>query len=176
MMPLWQSFPMICTSLSASTYLGGGGLDYPFAIAIDSSDNVFVTRYTGNSGGTAFPVTDGAYSESRISSSAEVLVSKFSNDLTSLSASTILGGTSDDWGLAIAIDSSNSVFVAGRTSDHHSTDLPATSGAYDESHNGGIDAFVSKSSNDVTSRYAATFVIGSSTYAIIVMHNGIDTS
>ena len=103
-----SKFSSDLTSLSASTFLGGGGIDYGLAIAIDSSDNVFVTGYTGGAS-TDFPVTDGAYDESRWAS-AEVFVSKFSNDLTSLSASTFLGGSSSEFGLAIAIDSSDNVF------------------------------------------------------------------
>jgi hypothetical protein len=138
------------TSLSASTYLGGSGHnDTPYALAIDSSDNVFVTG-RADSGG--LPTTSGAYDESYGGSTYDVFVSKFSNDLTSLSASTYLGSSGVDQGWAIAVDSSDNVFVSG---DTRSTDFPTTSGAYDESQNGISDAFVSKfSSNlnlDVTS-------------------------
>ena len=138
------------TSLSASTFLGGTNNDHVYGIAVDSSDNVYVTGDTWFALGN-FPVTDGAYDESQ-NGNADVFVSKFSNDLTSLSASTFLGGTSNDYGYDIAVDSSDNVFVTGQTA---STGFPTTSGAYDESQNGISDAFVSKfSSNlnlDVTS-------------------------
>ncbi len=154
-----SKFSSDLTSLSASTFLGGGGIDFGLGIAIDSSDNVFVTGYTGPAS-TDFPVTDGAYDESRWAS-AEVFVSKFSNDLTSLSASTFLGGSSSEFGYAIAIDSSDNVYVTGLTAKGGVGNLPTTSGAYDESHNGGNDAFVSKFSSDLTSLSASTFLGGS---------------
>jgi hypothetical protein len=140
--------------LSASTFLGGGGDDYGYDIAIDSSDNVFVT---GKLLVANFPTTDGAYDELQ-NGSDDVFVSKFSNDLTSLSASTFLGGSNNDYGHAIAIDSSDNVFVTGRTI---SADFPTTDGAYDDSQNDSADVFVSKFSNDLTSLSASTFLGGS---------------
>ena len=121
--------------------MGGSDNDYGYAIAVDSSDNVFVT---GQELSTDFPATDGAYDESRDQNrNHDIFVSKFSNDLTSLSASTFLGGSSGDFIRTIAIDSSDNVFVAGHTS---STNFPTTDGAYDESFRSAstTNAYVSK--------------------------------
>jgi hypothetical protein len=98
---------------------------------------------TGNTNSDDFPVTSGAHQESR-TGYTDAFVSKLSSDLTSLSASTYFGGASHEYSYAIAIDSSDNVYVTGEISDVTTPDLPATSGAYDESHNGDRDAFVSK--------------------------------
>ena len=77
-----------------------------------------------------------------------------------LVASTFLGGSSADRAYAIAIDSSG-IYVAGYTTDD-TTDLPVTGGAYDESHNGSYDVFVSKfSSLDLSSSSTSTEISGS---------------
>ena len=143
-----SKFSSDLTSLSASTYFGGSGTDDGLDIAIDSSDNVYVIGWTQDHT-TDQPTTSGAYDEVHNGGGYDTFVSKFSSDLTSLSASTFLGGSGDDAGSAIAIDSSDNVYVTGSTADD-TTDLPVTSGAYDESHNGDVDVFVSKFSFDNT--------------------------
>ena len=114
--------------------MGGSGSANAVYVAIDSSGNVFVTGYTTTASVTdAVPVTSGAYDESR-NGSMDVYVAKFSSDLTSLSASTFLGGSGAELVYSMAIDSSDNVYVTGGSGQ--ADDFPTTSGAYDESHNG----------------------------------------
>ena len=139
------------SGLSASTLLGGGNYDHGYGIAL-SSDGIYVVGYTNSSD---FPTTSGVYNETYIGG-IDVFVSKLSPDLSSLSASTYLGGSSYDYGKGIVL-SSDGVYVVGETS---SSDFPTTSGVYDETYNGNRDAFISKLSLDLSSLSAGTYLGG----------------
>ncbi|MBD3162680.1 MAG: hypothetical protein GF346_09920 [Candidatus Eisenbacteria bacterium] len=69
--------------------------------------------------------------------------------------STFLGGSLNDAIHSIRSDGSGNVFVCGSTS---SLDLPATPGAYDETHNGDLDTFVAKLSGSGSTLIWATYL------------------
>ncbi len=143
------------TSLLASTFLGGNSNDYGKSIVLDGGGNVYVT---GETVSPNFPTTDGAYDTSYNRGSKDTFVSKFNSGLTSLLASTFLGGTSNDYGKSIAIDAGGNVYVTGTT---HSTDFPTTAGACDTSSHGDGNVFVSKLNSGLTSLLVSTFQGGS---------------
>ncbi|MFC1634762.1 SBBP repeat-containing protein [Planctomycetota bacterium] len=151
------------TSLLASTFLGGDGNDASYAIAVDQSGNVFVAGYTSESDdptvASDLPTTPDAYDRSYNGGQWDTFLSKLDNSLSSLLASTLLGGSDFEYGLDIAIASDGNVFVVGYTG---SSDFPATSQAYDGSYNGGqMDAFLSKLDSSLSSLLASTFLGGS---------------
>jgi hypothetical protein len=141
-------------TLLASTYIGGSEYDYAYAIAIDSSNNVFIT---GSTWSNDFPIEDG-YDNSYDGNYADVFVAKFNNNLNTLLASTYIGGSYSDYANAIAIDSSNNVFITG---DTYSNDFPIVNG-YDNSYDGSYaDAFVAKFNNNLNTLLASTYIGGS---------------
>lgn len=139
--------------LLASTYLGGAGNDYGNSIAIDAQRNIYVA---GDTWSSDFPTSDNAFDTSFNGGFGDVFVTKFNWDLTKVLASTLLGGTSDDFANTLALDSHGNIYVSGQT---ESLDFPTTHAAYDTAfHNG--DAFVSKLTGDLTHLLASTFLGG----------------
>jgi hypothetical protein len=137
-------------NLVYSTLIGGSRLDHGSAIAIDGSDCAYIT---GSTDSTDFPTTPGAYDSSHNGGFWNAFVTKLSSDGSTLLYSTFLGGSSGEEGFAIAIDGSGSTYITGRTL---STDFPTTPNAYDPSHNGYIDVFVTKLSIGQTTPIAAS--------------------
>ncbi len=141
------------SNLYYSTYFGGTSTEYAYGVAVDSSGNAYVTGYTTS---TNFPTTSGAY-DTTSNGGNDVFVLKLNSAGTSLTYATYLGGTSTDYGYAIDIDSSGNAYITGTT---YGSGFPATSGAYDTSHNGYYDAFVTKLNSGGTGLSYSTFLGG----------------
>lgn len=148
------------STLMASTYLGGNGDDAYIQMALDNNGEPFLTGGTSSSD---FPTTPEAYDQTYNPGGGrglEVIVSHFSSDLTTLIASTFLGGNGDDIAEVIHCDPLGNVYVTGWTA---SNIFPTTEGAYDRSYNGYYyDAFVSKLDHDLATLTASTYLGGSS--------------
>ncbi|MEW6211467.1 MAG: SBBP repeat-containing protein [Acidobacteriota bacterium] len=120
-----------------STYLGGRGRDLATSIAVDARSNVYVTGYTYSEN---FPAREALQSRSSDVFHSSAFVSKIDPRGQTLSYSTYLGGSSSDQAFAIALDSSNKVYVAGRS---ESADFPTVSPAQ-ASNAGKGDAFIAR--------------------------------
>ena len=138
------------SSLVYSTYLGGSGWDYAYAIAVDSSGSAYVT---GTTSSDDFPITSGAYqtvcwpspnNKSPVANSAppdcgsgqySAFVTKLNPTGTILAYSTFLGGYGGAYGTGIAVDSAGRAYVVGNESAPCNTSylfqacFPTTSGA-----------------------------------------------
>ena len=122
-----------------SSYLGGSGYEYGRAVTVDRNGRAWVTGFTASSD---FPAT--ADPIGPVNHDTDVFVAKLSPDGSALEHATYVGGSSGDYGTAIAIDRDGSVYLTGQT---FSPDFPTTPGAFDTTYNGGNDdgdAFVVK--------------------------------
>jgi hypothetical protein len=146
------------TALVYSTYLGGSSAgDFVGAVALDSSDNVYVTGQTFSS---SFPTTTGAFQPKCGSCSggdSDAFVTKLSPTGSALLYSTFLGGSGTDIGDGIAVDSSGNAYVTGLTG---STDFPLQS-ALQTALGGADDAFVTKLNPAGSALVYSTFLGGS---------------
>ncbi len=155
------------SALLYSTYFGGttssgiGGESGPF-LALDSSDNVYLTGYTT---AADFPVTPGAF-QTKLSNTtgSTPFVSKLNSAGSKLVYSTYLGGkTGINVGYAVTVDSAGDAYVVGLASGN---DFPTTPGAFQTVNNGGAspgisgDAFVTELKPDGSGLVFSTFLGG----------------
>ena len=138
-----------------SSYLGGIGSDFAEGLHVDSSGTAYITGRTSGGLITVNPTQSTFGGGSNDAFVATLRPASFgSSDLT---FSTYLGGSGTDYGKEIIVNSSGDFYVTGYTTDSNS--FPTTSGAYDETGNGGDDAFITRFAlNEVND--APTFSIG----------------
>ena len=155
--------PLIIDPLLASTFIGGSNnFEEIRAVAADVSGNIYVTGTTYSSN---YPTTTGAYDRTYNGGSTDIFVSKLNSGLTTLLASSFLGGSADDYGRGIALDSSGNIYITGWS---NSSNFPVTAGAYDTS-NSSDDVFVLKLNSGLTSLISSTFVGGSAQTVLLIL-------
>ncbi len=126
------------TALLYSTYLGGTHDERALRLALDKNNNVYITGWTSS---IDFPITAGAY-RTGPQGGGDAFVAKLNpaaSGAASLVYSTYLGGSGDDYGYGIAVDSTSDALVTGQTA---SSDLHPTPDALQGVYGGAIDAFV----------------------------------
>ena len=141
------------SALIYSTYLGGSDQDFASDLAVDSSNNAYVTGTTFSSD---FPTTVGAL-QTRLAGFDDAFVTKLNSNGSALIYSTYLGGSNFEDGLGIAVDSSSNTYVSGQT---YSSDFPTTADALQTTFVGLRDAFVSKLNNSGSALIYSTYLGG----------------
>ncbi|MBZ5572334.1 MAG: SBBP repeat-containing protein [Acidobacteriia bacterium] len=131
-------------SVPYSTYFGGStpstGQTVGGGIAVDNNSNAYIT---GGTDFTNLPVLNAFQGASN--GGLDAFVAKISPGAvtgTQLIYSTYIGGSGDDIGHGIAVDTSSNVYVTGSTI---STNFPAAgTGVFQSNSGGGTDAFLAK--------------------------------
>jgi hypothetical protein len=124
------------TALVYSTYLGGSDNDIGFEIALDSAGSAYIT---GVANSANFP-TANAF-QGTLKGASDAFVTKLNAAGTAFVYSTYLGGTTDESGNGIALDSANNAYIAGGTS---STDFPVVNPTQATRGGGVTEAFLTK--------------------------------
>ncbi len=106
------------SALVYSTYLGGSGSDYGYAIALDSVGNAYVAGVTYS---TNFPTVNPMQGGFINFFNADAFVTKINAAGSTVVYSTYLGGHGDDNGLGMAVDGAGEAYVTGTTA---SADFP----------------------------------------------------
>lgn len=150
-----------------STYLGGTSFDQGYAVALDSSNNAYVTGFTFS---PDFPVTPGAFQtilgNVGGNPSENCFITKFSLNGDSLVYSTFLGGNMDSGGnnaadqaFGIAVDSTGAAYVTGLA---HTVDFPILN-AFQTTLNGTQNAFIAKLAPSGSALEYSSYLGGSDT-------------
>lgn len=136
-----------------ATYVGGtesaGTVEAGWGIVVDPGFNVCVVGQTDGSG---FPKTHGAYG-----GGPDTFAVRLNSTGTGVSYAWLLGSTGSDWGWGITADASGNAYVVGTTTG---STYPTTAGAYDQTHNGERDVFLTKLGTTGSFDYS-TFLGGS---------------
>jgi beta-propeller repeat-containing protein/Big-like domain-containing protein len=141
-----------------STLLGGSAGDLAEGLALDSAGNAYIT---GSTESTDFPTTPAAISRT-LNGLSDVFITKLNSTGTNVVYSSYLGGSKDEIGDGIALDSANNAYITGNTT---SPDFPVTAGAPQTKFGGGTeggDYFATKVNAGGTAIVYSTYIGGTS--------------
>ena len=125
------------SALVYSTFLGGTGTDRGLGIAVDGTNNAYITGVTDSDD---FPTHVNAFQGARAGLN-DAFVTKINATGSALLYSSYLGGSLNDQGNAIAVDSASKAYITGET---NSVDFPTDAQAPQGDLAVAPDAFVAK--------------------------------
>lgn len=124
------------TAATYGSYFGGNGSDIGLNVALDGSDNVYLTGQTTSS---KFPTLNPT--QSALSGSSDAFVSVIGLSQNQLLFSTYLGGGGDEdqFSGGIGLDGSHNIYVTGDTDSGNGSTaaFPTTSGVFGSAYGGG---------------------------------------
>jgi hypothetical protein len=140
-------------NLIFSTLLGGSSTDEIQDLVLGEDGSFYVTGMTHS---LDFPVSPDAFDPVG-DEAADGFLARFAGN-HSLAYATFFGGSDQEWSFGMALGENGTVYMTGQTT---SSDFPVTDGAFDTSHNGGLDGFVLKVSEPANDIVFGTFLGGS---------------
>ncbi|MBE0450723.1 MAG: SBBP repeat-containing protein [Clostridia bacterium] len=150
------------TNIIRSTFLGGNdhASDVGVGMAIDGTGDVIVVGYTyDKTFPTTLDVLDTVFTDPL--GKTEGFVSRFDSNLTTLKASTFIGGSNYDYVTDVAIDSRGNILITGYS---NSSDFSMISGGYQETRSqSNYDAFVLKLNQEFDTVINGTFIASNNT-------------
>ncbi len=138
-------------------YIGGSQYETGNDVVVDETGDIYVVGRT-SSDETTFPVLIGP--DLTFNGFIDVFVAKIDSSGSALLFAGYVGGSEDEYGVGIALDTENNVYITGWTGSSEAT-FPVISGP-DLTYNGGsFDAFIAKVANDGSSLSYAGYIGGS---------------
>jgi hypothetical protein len=143
-----------CSSLQMFSYVGGNGDDRAWSMTVDDSYNYVISGVAS----AGFPTTGGAHQSSHGGNyDAYLTVVPYAGN--SLNFSTFLGGSGDDLGLGVDVDSQGDIILAGDTDSTDISTLNAVQGDYA----GGPNDFFASKFNSTGHPYFVSYIGGNET-------------
>ncbi len=140
------------SSINASTYIGGSAYDFGY-FAYENTHAAIVAFSTTSS--TNYPTTSNAYDKTQ-NGDYDIAVSVFSSNLSSLKASTFIGGSAKEKMYGAITDSKSNAIVAGYSA---SSNYPTSSGVVGSNFSGVNDQVLSVLDSTL-SNIASTYIGG----------------
>lgn len=149
-----------------ATYIGGSESDYAHSLIVNNNSELFIY---GSSYSTNYPVTTGCYQPAN-AGTCDIIITHLNASGSALIGSTYIGGSGSDGQNSLSVnygdtyrgeiilDSQGNPCVASFAS---SNNFPTTTGAFDQTYNGGQDAVVFKIDSSLTSLIWSTYLGGS---------------
>lgn len=158
-----------------SSYTGSLADNFGFTATYDESGKAHIG---GIARGAGYPTTPGAFQSNyaggviqgnfEIGFDADMAISKFTEDGTSLIYSTYIGGSTNDQPHSLVIDKDSNLVILGRS---NSVNFPVSVNAFDPTPNGVFDIVVVKLNKDGSALIGSTYVGGSANDGVNMFEN-----
>ena len=143
------------SALEFSSYLGGSDMDDARDIALSGQNNTIYL--TGITRSNDFPVKNAVQKKS--GGELDAFITVMDGNGTSIISSTYLGGSKDDYGRGIAVDTNGSIYVTGYTYSSKTSDFPVKN-PFMGPHTVTYDAFVSRYTPGASDLVYSTYLGG----------------